>query len=245
MDLARLGGLAVAVQPGSVPRSLLFYLVFYGVTMLLLVVAVVVRALAPRRVRDIAHVWCRFHRWCVSILLGIRVAVDGHLPEGHALVAVKHESFFEALDVPNFIDHPAIFAKVELLRLPLWGWVARAYGLVPVERDQGAKALRAMIAAAQRLSAEGRPLVIFPEGTRVANGMRPPLQAGFAGLYKLLGLPVVPVAVDSGPLYHRLWKRSGTLTVRIGEAIPPGLPRAEIEQRVHAAINVLNAAGVE
>ena len=233
----------MAVQPGSVPRSILFYLAFYGVTMVLLVAAVVVRAVAPRQVRDIAHLWCRFHRWCVRVLLGIRVVVEGRLPEGQALVAVKHESFFEALDVPNFIDHPAIFAKVELLRLPLWGWVAGAYGLVAVERDQGAKALRAMIAAAQRFSAEGRPLVIFPEGTRVVNGNQPPLQAGFAGLYKLLGLPVVPVAVDSGPLYHRLWKRSGTITVRIGEAIPPGLPRAEIEQLVHAAINALNPAG--
>ena len=176
-------------------------------------------------------------------LLGIRVVVEGRLPESHTLVAIKHESFFEAIDVPNLIDYPAIFAKAELLRLPLWGWVARAYGLVAVERDQGAKALRAMIAAAHRLSAEGRPLVIFPEGTRVAHGDAPPLQAGFAGLYKLLGLPVVPVAVDSGLLYHRLWKRAGTILVRIGATIPPGLPRNEIEERVHSAINELNGKG--
>ncbi len=232
----------MAMQPGSVPRSLLFYPVFYGFTLLLLVVAVVLRVVAPRRVPDIAHVWCRFHRWCVRVLLGIRVVVEGGLPDGQALVAIKHESFFEAIEVPNFIDCPAIFAKVELMRLPLWGWVASAYGLVAVERDQGAKALRAMISAAHRMTAQGRPLVIFPEGTRVAHGEAPPLQAGFAGLYKLLGLPVVPVAVDSGPIYHRLWKRSGTITVRIGEAIPSGLSRAEIEQRVHAAINVLNPA---
>ena len=235
----------MAMQAGSVPRSLLFYLVFYGVTLLLVVAAVVTRILAPQRVPTIAHLWCRFHRLCIGRLLGIRVSVEGKLPEGQALVAIKHESFFEALDVLNFIAHPAIFAKVELMRLPLWGWVASAYGLVAVERDQGAKALRAMIAAAHRLSADGRPLVIFPEGTRVAHGEAPPLQAGFAGLYKLLGLQVVPVAVDSGPLYHRLWKRSGTITVRIAEAIPAGLPRAEIESRVRAAINVLNtpAAG--
>ena len=233
----------MASQPGSVPRSLAFYGVFYGVTMVMLAVAVVTRALAPHRVRDVAHWWCRFHRRCVRGLLGIRVVVEGRLPEGQALVAIKHESFFEALEVPNLIHHPGIFAKVELMRLPLWGWVASAYGLVAVERDQGAKALRAMIAAAQRLSSEGRPLVIFPEGTRVAHGDAPPLQAGFAGLYKLLGLPVVPVAVDSGPLYHRLWKRRGTITVRFGDAVPPGLPRAEIEQRVHSAINVLNGKG--
>lgn len=230
----------MAVRPAEVLRSLAFYAVFYGVTLALLVVAVVTRLIAPHRVHDVAHAWCRFHRRCVRVLLGIRVVVEGRLAGGQKLVAIKHESMFEALDVTNFVDHPGIFAKVELLRLPLWGWVANAYGLVAVERDQGARALRTMISAAQRLSADGRPLVIFPEGTRVVHGDAPPLQAGFAGLYKLLALPVVPVAVDSGLLYHRLWKRRGTITVRIGEAIPPGLPRGEIEARVHAAINELN-----
>ena len=102
-------------------------------------------------------------------------------------------------------------------------------------------ALRTMMKAARGHIATGRPLAIFPEGTRVAHGTRPPLQAGFAGLYKLMNLPVVPVAVNSGPLYHRRWKRPGTLTFRFCEPIPPGLPRAEIEARVHAAINQLNA----
>ena len=73
------------------------------------------------------------------------------------------------------------------------------------------------------------------------HGTQPPLQSGFAGLYKLLGLPVVPVALDSGPCYHRRWKRRGTITIRVGEPIPAGLPRDEIEARVVAAINVLNS----
>ena len=72
------------------------------------------------------------------------------------------------------------------------------------------------------------------------HGTRPPLQAGFAGLYKLLGVPVVPVAVNSGPLYHRKWKRAGTITYRFGEPVPPGLPREEAERRVHDAMNALN-----
>jgi 1-acyl-sn-glycerol-3-phosphate acyltransferase len=97
-----------------------------------------------------------------------------------------------------------------------------------------------MVAAAKRFSASGRPLVIFPEGTRVPHGAPAPLQAGVAGLYKLIGLPVVPVAVDTGPLYHRRWKRAGIVTYRFGEPIPPGLPREEIEDRVLAAINALN-----
>ena len=85
--------------------------------------------------------------------------------------------------------------------------------------------------------------MIFPEGTRVPHGTRRPLQAGFAGLYKMLGVPVVPVAVDSGLPYHRAWKRRRPITYRFGEPIPPGLPRAEIEARVLQAINALNTPG--
>jgi 1-acyl-sn-glycerol-3-phosphate acyltransferase len=86
-------------------------------------------------------------------------------------------------------------------------------------------------------------VIIFPEGTRVAPGETPPLRAGFAGLYRALGLPVVPVAVDSGRLWGRgVVKRSGTVTFKVGETIPPGLQRDEAERRVHAAINALELA---
>ncbi|MEO7247101.1 MAG: 1-acyl-sn-glycerol-3-phosphate acyltransferase, partial [Novosphingobium sp.] len=71
-------------------------------------------------------------------------------------------------------------------------------------------------------------------------GERPGLQAGFAGIYKLLALPVVPFAVNSGPLFNRRWKRRGVITYRFGETIPPGLPRDVVEACVHQAINVLN-----
>ena len=89
--------------------------------------------------------------------------------------------------------------------------------------------------------AGGRPVIIFPEGTRVPFGEAPPLQSGFAGLYRALGLPVVPVAHDSGKLWPRgLVKRSGTIHFKVGEVIPPGLKRDDVEARVHAAINALN-----
>jgi 1-acyl-sn-glycerol-3-phosphate acyltransferase len=87
-------------------------------------------------------------------------------------------------------------------------------------------------------------VLIFPEGTRVPHGEAPPLEAGFAGLYARLGYPVVPVATDAGLRWPRgLFKRPGTIRLRFGDPIPPGLPRREIEARVHAAINALNGAG--
>ena len=133
-----------------------------------------------------------------------------------------------------------MFAKQELFGIPGWGYSALIYGLIPVARDKGAKTLREMLALAKQRVDEGRPLVIFPEGTRVEQGTRPGLQAGFAGLYKLLKLPVVPIAVDSASTYHHVVKRPGRITYKVGETIPAGLPREEVEARVHAAINVLN-----
>ena len=232
----------MAATPGEVLRSLIFYALFYGGSIVFVLAGVPALVLGAKAVGAVCEGWSGFHRFCAERVLGIRVRVEGTLPAGRYLTAFKHESFFEAIDLPNLLDNPGVFAKAELLRLPLWGKAAAAYGVIPVEREAGPKALRAMVAAARALSGDGRLVAIFPEGTRVPHGAMPPLQSGFAGLYKLIGLPVIPVAVDSGPLYHRRWKRRGTITYRVGETIPPGLPRAEIEARVHAAINALNRA---
>src|SRR6185312_6824081 len=100
-----------------------------------------------------------------------------------------------------------------------------------------------LVAEGQAVVATGRPVIIFPEGTRVRVGQTPPLRPGFAGLYRALGLPVVPIAVDSGRLWGRGFVHSaGKVTFKIGETIPPGLIREEVETRVHAAINALELA---
>lgn len=222
-------------------RNIAFYATFYGGSIVMVILAVLAARVAPARVRGVCDNWSAMHRWACEKLLGIRIVETGRRPDYRAFYAIKHESFFEAIDLPHGFDHPALFAKQELFDIPGWGTAAREYGVIPVAREEGAKALRAMIREANRFVGEGRPIVIFPEGTRVRHGTQPPLGAGFAALYKLLGLPVVPVAVDSGPNYHRRWKRPGTITYHFGEPIEPGLPRAEIEARTHAAMNALNS----
>jgi len=221
-------------------RSLLFYPVFYGFSSLLVIASVIAVAFGRQTLKRVVKLWGRWHRWCLENILDIEVVVEGEVPDEPVLIAVKHESFFEAIDMSRLFSFPVVFAKRELFMIPGWGYSARTYGLIPVARDGGAKALRDMIATAKLRVNEGRPLVIFPEGTRVPHGKEPPLQSGFAGIYKLLGLPVVPIAVNSGPRYHRVVKQPGRITYRVGETIPAGLPRREVEAHVHRAINVLN-----
>jgi 1-acyl-sn-glycerol-3-phosphate acyltransferase len=221
-------------------RSLAFYTLFYAGSALLVIASVVAVVARKSWLRPIVARWGDWHLWCVRHLLGIEVVLDGTIPDEPVLFAIKHESFFEAIDTPRLFHEPAVFAKQELFNIPGWGSSALTYGLIPVAREEGARALRAMIANAKERVSEGRPLIIFPEGTRVTHGTQPPLQAGFAGLYKLLRLPVVPIAVNSGLLYHRPIKRSGRITYKVGEMIPAGLPREEVEARVHAAMNALN-----
>ena len=148
---------------------------------------------------------------------------------------------YETIETLVVFHRPVVVMKKELADLFGWGYVARRMGVIPVDRDAGAAAMRHMIAAAKAAKASNRPVVLFPEGTRVPHGESPPLRAGFAGLYKVLGLPVVPIALDSGTIWPKGFvKRSGVVTFKVGETIPPGLPREEAEARVHQAINALN-----
>jgi 1-acyl-sn-glycerol-3-phosphate acyltransferase len=222
-------------------RSALFALVFYPGTLLFVLAIIAAVPIDERLVRRLVRGWSLFHYHLVRHVLGIRFDWQGRIPDGAFLIAVKHQAMVEAVDTLRFARSPVVVMKRELSQMPLWGKAARAYGVIGVDRDAGAGALREMMVEAKKAVAGGRPVIIFPEGTRVPVGQSPPLQSGFAGLYRVLGLPVVPVALDSGRVWPRGFvKRRGTIRVRVGETIPPGLKRDEVEARVHAAINVLN-----
>lgn len=223
-------------------RSLLYAAVFYAGSVLYVLAAMLAIPVGRSAVIFAARRWGLFHRFCITWLLGQRIRVEGDMPEEPVLYVFKHESMFETIEMLCLFRRAAIVAKVELTRIPLWGRLAVAHGIIPVERQAGAAALRVMMKAAKEALAEGRPLCLFPEGTRVPHGERPPLRSGFAGLYKMLKVPVIPVALDSGRVSPRnsFLKRPGVITFRVGETIPAGLPRLEAEARVHAAINALN-----
>lgn len=222
-------------------RNIVFAIVFYGASIPAVMIVPVAGLFGRTALRHYANRWSGLLRWCARKILRIEIRIEGAIPPGPVIFAAKHESLFEAIDLTRTIGTPATVMKRELANIPIWGWAARRYGAIIVDREASAGALRAMMRDAREAKAEGRAILIFPEGTRVNPGESPPLRAGFAGLYRMLGMPVVPVAVNSGHVWPRKGpKHAGEMRYRFGESIPPGLPRDEIEARVHAAINALN-----
>jgi 1-acyl-sn-glycerol-3-phosphate acyltransferase len=227
----------------SVLRSLLYAAIFFPATVLWVLSGVIVLPFGRRPALAVVLSWVRMHHSIARRILGIRSRVVGSLPTEPCLIAVKHESMYETLEMLRLSNLPVIVIKRELADMPLFGALTRRYGVIPVERTAGAKALREMVAAGKEAVAAGRGVIIFPEGTRVPAGEAAALRPGFAGLYRALGLPVVPVAMDSGRLWGRgLVHHAGTITFLVGDTIPAGLKREEIERRVHAAINALQSA---
>jgi 1-acyl-sn-glycerol-3-phosphate acyltransferase len=183
----------------------------------------------------------------MRVLVGIRIEIRGRerLPAGAVLVASKHQSAWDTIIYHMVLDDPAVAMKQELFWIPVYGWYARKARMVPIDRRGGPRAVRHMIRVAKQAAKAGRPVVVFPEGTRVAPGLRAPYRPGIGGLYAQLDLPVVPVALNSGLFWPRrkFLRRPGTIILEFLPAIEPGLKRAELieilEQRLEPATDAL------
>jgi 1-acyl-sn-glycerol-3-phosphate acyltransferase len=221
-------------------RATLFRAAFYLATALILLLGSPL-LLAPR---SLAMAGLRFHGrtvlWLLRNLMGIGIEVRGreHLPKGAALVAAKHQSSWETFVLPVLLPDPALVMKAELMRIPLYGWFSAKFGMIGIEREKGPAALRRMLKAARDRAAEGRQVLIFPEGTRKAPGSAPDYKPGVVALYDALQVPCVPVALNSGLLWPgRRWpERGGTILIELLPAIPPGLPRREFLARLQSEI---------
>jgi 1-acyl-sn-glycerol-3-phosphate acyltransferase len=192
----------------------------------------------------------RFWAQCVLALAKAIVGLDGeirgieHLPPGGCLIAMKHQSAWDALILPVVLGDPAVVIKRELLWLPFYGWYAARAGSITIDRRGGAGALRRMVAAARQAVAAARPIVIFPEGTRTAPGQRLTYQPGVAALYQALAVPLVPAAVNSGLYWGRrsFVKRPGRIVLEFLPPIPPGLPRQQVMRELETRIETATAA---
>ena len=190
--------------------------------------------------------------WAQSTLFGLRWIIGAKLqfegveniPDGPLLVAAKHQSMLDTL-APNLVlSDAAIVFKEELKKEPVFGWYLMRAKMIPIARDEGAQALKAMLRDAKSVVAEGRQILIFPEGTRKNIGDPPDYKSGIAALYGSLKLPCVPVALDTGLIWPAkgLGFRPGLATIRFLPPIPPGLSRAEFMTRLEHDIETETAA---
>jgi 1-acyl-sn-glycerol-3-phosphate acyltransferase len=226
-------------------RSLLFNLLFYVTTTLYVVLGSPL-LFAPRSwaMAALAN-HARFELWLLKTIVGTKLEVRGRdkLPKGACLVACKHQSAWETFALIPLFRDPALLMKRELFWIPFHGWFSRKFQMIPVDRDKGPSALRGMLREAKKRVADGREIIIFPEGTRRAPGAPPDYKTGVVLLYESLGVPCVPVALNSGLFWPRrsLIRRSGTIVVEFLDPIPPGLPKAQFLTRLTEAIEGASA----
>jgi 1-acyl-sn-glycerol-3-phosphate acyltransferase len=224
-------------------RSLLFDLLFYPGTFIILGTGSFFWW-GPRWMSGWVY---PLHSYMTSFLLrwvvGLNHRVEGleHVREGAVIIASKHQSAWDTFIFGQYLRAPAIVHKKALLWLLPLGFILRHQQMIPVARGQGKSALKELIVAARRAVVQARPLLIFPEGTRQVPGHKTKCQSGVAILYEVLGIPVIPVALNSGYFWGRrsFFKKPGMMVIRFLPPIAPGLERTEflheLETRIEAA----------
>ncbi len=214
----------------TILRATAFNLFFFALTLIMGIAAFPIRWFAPGKALPYAKLWAGTTVKGLQRICGVELRITGleHLVgEAPVLIASQHQSAFDTLVWMNLVPRPAYVMKKELTRLPLVGPMLLLAGMIPLEREGGAKALRDLLRDTAAAVTDRRQIVIFPEGTRVRAGEQVPLQPGIAALVTHSALSVLPVATDSGRCWSRnaFIKRSGVLHIDIGPPIPPGLKR--------------------
>ncbi|MGD0866793.1 MAG: lysophospholipid acyltransferase family protein [Rhizomicrobium sp.] len=229
----------------TVFRSTLF-LVWFVLATVVLNLGFLPALLLPRRASVIAgRTWAAATLWGLRIFAGLRFEVRGTPPRGAVLVASKHMSMWDTLALYTLLDAPMIVLKRELLNIPFYGWYAHRAGVISIDREGHASALRQMAADAKKAFAAGDTVMIFPEGHRQPPGAPPDYKPGVAMLYSQFGAPCVPVALNSGLFWTGpggFLKRSGTIVVEFLPPIPPGLKRPEFMRELQTGIETATAA---
>lgn len=228
-------------------RSLVYTLWLYGGIVLFSLLGAPWLLASRRAHMPVVRGWARSQIWGLRIICGVRVEQRGleHRPTGPALIAGKHQGMLDIIAPFAVLDDPCFVLKKELMALPFFGWHAWKTDMLPVDRAAGASALKKMVAGSRARLADGRQILIFPEGTRQEPGAPPAYKPGVAALYKELGVPCVPMATNSGVHWppHGFIRRPGTVVFEFLPPIPPGLKRAEfmgeLQTRLEAASDAL------
>ncbi|MEA2776888.1 MAG: 1-acyl-sn-glycerol-3-phosphate acyltransferase [Acetobacteraceae bacterium] len=229
-------------------RSALFNGVFFAVTFVLTLVASLAQLVGPDAVLSVAMLWARSLVAAARLICGIRLNVTGleNIPPGAVLIASRHQSAFDTFVWLTLLPRCCYVLKHELVRIPLFGSLLKATGMIAVDRNGGAGAIRVLLREGDRAVGEGRQIVIFPEGTRSEPGRPGGLQSGIAALAVHTGLPVIPVSTDSGRCWGRrdFRKRPGTIRIVVGPPIPAKTERKALMQALETGLAAVDAREV-
>jgi 1-acyl-sn-glycerol-3-phosphate acyltransferase len=223
-------------------RSLLFFLWFIVLSVVVHVVFLPTLFMPRRAAVLAARSWCKGVLWGLKTIARLDYEVRGTLPPRGSLIPSKHMSMWDTVALFYLLGDPVFVLKRELLRVPFYGWYAQRVGMIAIDRAAAGAALRAMTKAARRALSLGWSLIIFPEGTRKAIGAAPDYKPGIAALYQRLDVPCVPVALNSGLFWTGpagFLKKRGRIVLRFLPPIAPGLKRQDfmrvLEDRIETA----------
>ena len=181
--------------------------------------------LSEERRNAIANAWGNNNLWLMRVICGLRYRLTGweNLPPTPCIVMAKHQSAWETIALRGLLPcRQCWILKRELLRVPVFGWALAAVRPIAIDRSAGSKAIKQVIAEGTAALEEGRLVVVFPEGTRVAPGERGKYNIGGAMLAERSGYPILPIAHNAGLFWRRraLVKYPGTIDVVVGPLIP-------------------------
>ncbi len=232
-------------HPVLVARSLLFNAAFYLNLLIHILVAVPTFVLPRRLTVEISRSWGATSLWLLRVICGIKVEWHGRdkIPKGAFLVAAKHQSAWETFALLPLFPNPTAMVKRELFRIPLFGWCLWKCGMIAVDRSAGREAITRLITATREALAQGRQIIIFPEGTRRPPGAAPDYKLGIVQVYAAVDAPCLPIALNSGLFWPRrkLLRFPGTVRVEILDPLPPGLPKREFFARLRHDIETATA----
>jgi 1-acyl-sn-glycerol-3-phosphate acyltransferase len=230
-------------------RSLLFNLCFFGWAVLSALLFAPLFVASPQAARRAGRPWANVSLWLARVICGIRHDISGreYITDAPVIYACKHQSAWDTIIFLKLLRAPAYVLKRELLWLPFWGWYLWRMRMIAIDRKSGASSIKNMIRESRKALDSGRTIVIFPEGTRTAPGEPPHYQPGILALYHQLGVPVIPIALNSGLYWGKnaFHKHAGTIRMQFLPPIPPGLGKQEFMETLQTRIETASQTLLE
>lgn len=191
-------------------------------------------------IRAVSRTWAKGVLFALKWTVGLTYVELGrqNVPVGPCLIVANHQSQWETIAFLILVPDVAIVAKQELLAIPVMGWFLRHSPMIIIDRDGGGSAVRHMVSEARAALAQGRAVLIFPEGSRQSSDVKVAFKRGVELLYRQLDVPVLPIALNSGSFWtaKERFKRAGAITVSYLPTIQPGLPGAEFARLAERAV---------